>query len=248
MWSGHSQRPPLLQRCKSPIWFDRSHYSLSADRTSLPIQIYLSWRIRIFSGSTRVFVFLAALATIQTILGFVCSIMAFLAARWGKIFLWGAEKLNSWEASRTFGHWYPLWLHGRSWQWHVMLALRECTMIESGSTTFNDPFSLLLGWYLNKSRTGSQSSVSYFITATNTHLTRPTESDHIITRVIKSSVETAAFGAFFCVSSQYVRYLHVIKSDRDVDGVGNGLDYLCTYAHCSVSLFHSNKASDSTTK
>lgn len=45
--------------------------------TSFPIQIYLSWRIRLLSQSLRVFVALVVISAIQASLGIACSIAAF---------------------------------------------------------------------------------------------------------------------------------------------------------------------------
>ncbi|KAF9446421.1 hypothetical protein P691DRAFT_794469 [Macrolepiota fuliginosa MF-IS2] len=115
--------------------------------TSLPIQVYLSWRIRLFSGSMRVFVFLAILALIQTALGFACSAMAFLTA-----------SISDFRRLIPFVD-----------AWQVMAVSCDVSV------------TLLLWWFLNKSRTGSE------------------KSDNVITRVIRSSIETAAFGAFFCI-------------------------------------------------
>lgn len=138
--------------------FNNPTYLLTADwpflitpvvtvSTSLPIQIYLSWRIRIFSGSIRVFVFLVVLAVVQACLGFVCSVMAFLVASISDF-----QRLIPFVAA---------------WQ----VATVSC---DSGITS-------LLWWYLNKSRIGGR------------------KSDNVITRVIRSSIEVAVFGAFFCL-------------------------------------------------
>ncbi|PPQ94920.1 hypothetical protein CVT25_004406 [Psilocybe cyanescens] len=110
--------------------------------TSFPIQIYLSWRIRQFSRSTRVFFGLLALAITQAALGLTCSIAAFRV---------------------------PLSLIPFVDAWQVLAVATDVSI------------TALLSWYLLKSRTGQKSS------------------DSVICRVIRSSVETAAFGAFFCI-------------------------------------------------
>ncbi|KAF8152551.1 hypothetical protein B0H34DRAFT_120741 [Crassisporium funariophilum] len=115
--------------------------------TSLPIQVYLSWRIRKFAHSTRVFLCLVLLAVAQASLGFTCSIAAY--------------HIPDIVAYRKLVPFVDAW---------QVLAVAA-----DGSIT------VLLWWYLSKSRTGLKNS------------------DNVITRVIRSTVETAAFGAFFCI-------------------------------------------------
>ncbi|KAF9035210.1 hypothetical protein BJ165DRAFT_1510820 [Panaeolus papilionaceus] len=115
--------------------------------TSFPIQIYLSWRIRQFADSVRVFAGLFAISAAQASLGIACSLLAFQT-----------------PVVTSYHKLIPI---VDSWQVVAVLA--------DGSIT------VLLWWHLNKSRTGGRNS------------------DNVITRVIRSSIETAAFGAFFCI-------------------------------------------------
>ncbi|KDR71861.1 hypothetical protein GALMADRAFT_782971 [Galerina marginata CBS 339.88] len=115
--------------------------------TSFPIQIYLAWRIRQFSHSTKVFFYLVILSAAQASLGFTCSIAAF-----------HVPDLAAYHTLIPFVD-----------AWQVLAVAAD------GSIT------VLLWWYLSKSRTGQK------------------RSDNVITRLIRSSIETAAFGAFFCI-------------------------------------------------
>lgn len=55
---------------------------LKFNRTSFPIQVYLSWRIKQFAKSQRVLFYLVLLALAQASLGFTCSIIAFQVPEW----------------------------------------------------------------------------------------------------------------------------------------------------------------------
>ncbi|KAF9552857.1 hypothetical protein CPC08DRAFT_714242 [Agrocybe pediades] len=115
--------------------------------TSLPIQIFLSWRIKEFASSMRVFVGLIVLSVTQATLGFLCSIQAL-------------------EIS-SISLFPPLIPVVDAWQVLSIMA--------DGSIT------VFLSWYLLQSRTGQK------------------RSDNVIQRIIRSSIETAALGAFFCM-------------------------------------------------
>lgn len=60
---------------------------------------------------------------------------------------------------------------------------------------------VMLAWHLNKHRTGHKREfIMYSVLAKFTEMNF-IESDSVIFRIIRSSVETAAIGALFCVSS-----------------------------------------------
>ncbi|TFK35171.1 hypothetical protein BDQ12DRAFT_612199 [Crucibulum laeve] len=115
--------------------------------TSFPIQVYLSWRIKGFSGSIRVFIYLMVLAFAQTALGFACSISAI-----------PLKDITTYRKLIPFVD-----------AWQVLTVACDVSI------------TVLLSWYLSKSRTGIK------------------RSDNVIARVIQTSIETAAFGAFFCI-------------------------------------------------
>ncbi|KAF8970888.1 hypothetical protein BDZ97DRAFT_1936903 [Flammula alnicola] len=98
--------------------------------TSCPIEIFLSWRIKQFSKSRRVFFGLILLALAQASLGFTCSIIAYQI-----------PDIASYHRLIPFVD---------AWQVSAVVA--------DGSIT-----------------------------------------DNVISRLIRSSIETAAFGAFFCI-------------------------------------------------
>ncbi|PPR06270.1 hypothetical protein CVT24_000889 [Panaeolus cyanescens] len=104
--------------------------------TSFPIQIYLSWRIRQFSQSLRVFAALFTLSAAQASLGIACSLRAFQIPR-----------------VTSYHQLIPI---VDSWQVLAVLA--------DGSIT------ILLWWYLNKSRTGARNHGSHYLCSSTTPL------------------------------------------------------------------------------
>ncbi|KAF9003059.1 hypothetical protein BDQ17DRAFT_1356573 [Cyathus striatus] len=136
------QQPTLLNVTRWPF----SATPMITVLTSCPAQVYLSWRITCFSKSMRVFVYLLLLAFAQAVLGFTCSIEAFMIP--------------------NIGSYHKLIPFVDAWQ--------AATVVCDVSIT------ALLWWYLSKSRAGGPS-------------------DNVITSVILMAIETATFGAFFCI-------------------------------------------------
>jgi len=136
---------------------------ISFVRTSLPIQIYLAWRIQKFSDSTIVFLYLVLLSVAQASLGFACSIKAFGVPEWASNWRCARKKKltlgKDWFLSHTHS------LCGRlascccrcRWEYHVgptwNAGYRPCS-------TYLIIFSAMLWWYLSKSRTGRRSKCS----------------------------------------------------------------------------------------
>ncbi|KAH9475548.1 hypothetical protein JR316_0012663 [Psilocybe cubensis] len=139
----HFNDPSFL----STVLWPFSSTPIVTTMTSFPIQIYLSWRIRQFSRSTRVFSVLVAMAVAQATLGLVCSVAAFHVPRIGS--------------------------------YRQLIPFVDAWQITAVATDVS--ITLLLSWYLWKSRTGQKSS------------------NNVICRLIRSSIETAAFGASFCI-------------------------------------------------
>lgn len=181
---------------------------------SVPIQIFLAWRIKVLSRSWIIFGFVAACSCAQGACGIAGGILALRLSEWvymnsdeltAETFFFSPADFpellgvaDSWVSIAVFTD--SEWAHF-GWLFcsniRLQSSLRRWKLVFFTKLLLTCVVRLLLFIYLRKSKTGFKST--YFALNLSDELTPYTGTDSIITSIIRTAIETSAVGAVFAV-------------------------------------------------